>query len=174
MSNVLIGIIGVILFIGLALAGALILGDDFRAANNESRAAAMVASNQQVSQAVAMHNIKKGTQHSSSEALTDLAPRFLKSVPINPMDSSATHAIRARDESGNQTGATSVIVMTMAVNTRNTDVCMAVARETGFIAQTVTAMPRSATIPAAQAGCFRPSATIGGLSTSHLVVFQRV
>ena len=42
MSNVLIGIIGVILLIGLVLAGALFLGARFQAAADNSRASASV------------------------------------------------------------------------------------------------------------------------------------
>jgi len=42
MSNVLIGIIGVILFIGLALAGALFLGPRFQESTNNSRGSAVI------------------------------------------------------------------------------------------------------------------------------------
>ncbi len=68
MSNVLIGIIGVILFIGLALAGALILGDDFRAANASSKASAVSANLQQIAQAANMHQLKRGVVIPSSTA----------------------------------------------------------------------------------------------------------
>lgn len=61
MSNVLIGIIGVILFIGLALAGALILGPDFLVASNQTEATRIVQSLKQMSDAASMRNLKTGT-----------------------------------------------------------------------------------------------------------------
>ena len=89
MSNVLIGIIGVILFIGLALAGALILGDDFQSATNESRAAAITQTLQQVSSAASMYKLKTGGQlYEADNAL--LVPRFLKAYPVNPMIGATT------------------------------------------------------------------------------------
>ncbi|MAM84637.1 MAG: hypothetical protein CL472_08225 [Acidobacteria bacterium] len=84
MSNVLIGIIGVILFIGLALAGALILGEDFMTASASSEASAQLSTGRQIMNAIAMHDLKTGTplgyRRSDGERtnLSDLKPRFLK------------------------------------------------------------------------------------------------
>lgn len=84
MSNVLIGIIGVILFIGLALAGALILGDDFSSANNQSKAARVVQTLQQVASAANMYKLKTGRPlYEEDNAL--LVPRFLKAYPDSPI-----------------------------------------------------------------------------------------
>jgi hypothetical protein len=60
MSNVLIGIIGVILFIGLALAGALFLGPRFQESRNTSIASAQVAAMKQLSDAVNMYVVQEG------------------------------------------------------------------------------------------------------------------
>lgn len=57
MSNVLIGIIGVILFIGLALAGALFLGPRFQDSTNNSKAAAVVQTMTQLANASNMYRI---------------------------------------------------------------------------------------------------------------------
>jgi hypothetical protein len=84
MSNVLIGIIGVILFIGLALAGALILGDDFKTATNSSRAAALMAQMKQAADAAVMYKLKTGRAYLPSQDTRMLMTRFLKSEPINP------------------------------------------------------------------------------------------
>lgn len=84
MSNVLIGIIGVILFIGLALAGALILGDDFRTASSSSQAAAVVAQLQQTQSAVEMWRLKTGRRVVMTQDTSFLQPRFLKSAALNP------------------------------------------------------------------------------------------
>jgi len=60
MSNVLIGIIGVILFIGLALAGALFLGPRFQESKTNSIASAQVSSMKQLSDAVNMYVVQEG------------------------------------------------------------------------------------------------------------------
>jgi len=86
-SNVLIGIIGVILFIGLALAGALILGDDFKSSSRDAKATALIAQMQQVSQAVEMYRLKTGTDFPSyAQINTDarMVPRFLKTPYVEP------------------------------------------------------------------------------------------
>ena len=93
MSNVLIGIIGVILFIGLALAGALILGDDFRSSRSSTIAAKVVSDMQQIVAAVNMRNLKTGQTMSAVDYETNVAsmvPRFLKVEPKVPL-SGATY-----------------------------------------------------------------------------------
>ncbi len=88
MSNVLIGIIGVMLFIGLALAGALILGDDFRTSSSTALAASVVGQMQQVSSAVGMYQLKTGSPILAVNYPTNIAtlvPRFLKIVPKGPV-----------------------------------------------------------------------------------------
>ena len=87
MSNVLIGIIGVILFIGLALAGALILGDDFRSASNDTKAATVQTQLKQVADAATMARLKTGrpVMAGQVDAASPLIPRFLKSPPMNPV-----------------------------------------------------------------------------------------
>lgn len=87
MSNVLIGIIGVILFIGLALAGALILGDDFLTASRSSKISATTAQLKQVVDAVNLYNLKTGSrlmpdQYNANEGAI-LRPRFLSTRPKN-------------------------------------------------------------------------------------------
>ncbi len=61
MSNVLIGIIGVILFIGLALAGALFLGPRFQEATTNSKAAASVQIMKQIADAANLYTVQEGT-----------------------------------------------------------------------------------------------------------------
>jgi hypothetical protein len=99
MSNVLIGIIGVILFIGLALAGALILGDDFKTANAGSKAAAITSTLQQVSQAANMYQLKRGVVIPSSTAnnVTTLLfnAKSLKTAATNPYNGLEIFAVDA-------------------------------------------------------------------------------
>ena len=88
MSNVLIGIIGVILFIGLALAGALILGDDFKNASSSTGAAAISSDLQQIAAAANMYQLKTGSPLLAANYRTNiqtLVPRFLKTNKRNPI-----------------------------------------------------------------------------------------
>ena len=88
MSNVIIGIIGVILFIGLAIAGTTILGRDFMTAGSSSVAAVVSSHLQQIAQAAQAQKARRGTIIASSTAdypgaLVSLGA--LKAVPVNPL-----------------------------------------------------------------------------------------
>lgn len=87
MSNVLIGIIGVILFIGLALAGALFLGPRFQQATTNSKAAKVVSDMQQVSAAINMARVQEGASMQATNYATNvstLVPTYLKAEPTVP------------------------------------------------------------------------------------------
>jgi hypothetical protein len=87
LSNVLIGIIGVILFIGLALAGALILGDDFKAASRDSKVTNLIAKMQQMANGLDMYNIKTGRQFPAMVSIygdTTIVPRYIKEPYSEP------------------------------------------------------------------------------------------
>jgi len=84
MSNVLIGIIGVILFIGLALAGALFLGDQFKKATARTNASIIIGQISQMTQALEMYRLKTGIAKPTCQTVEFLVPRFLKSVPVSP------------------------------------------------------------------------------------------
>jgi type II secretory pathway pseudopilin PulG len=96
MSNVLIGIIGVILFIGLALAGALFLGPRFQESRNSSIAAAQVQAMQQIVNAIDMYRVQdQGTVPDNveiggtgSKQLVDGG--YMKSVPKDASGRNAT------------------------------------------------------------------------------------
>ena len=85
MTNVLIGIIGVLLFIALALAGAMFLGPRFKEAQRNSRAMSLT---QMASQIVVAMEIKRnddGTPMPARQSMMVLAQKsYLKSLPINP------------------------------------------------------------------------------------------
>ena len=86
MSNVLIGIIGVILFIGLALAGALFLGDQFAQSKNKSEAARLIAEGSQISHAFELYGLQEGAypDAATSDGKIDqlVSTGYLKSVPV--------------------------------------------------------------------------------------------
>lgn len=82
MSNVLIGIIGVILFIGLALAGALFLGPRFQEATVNSKASAQMAGLKQIADAVNMYRVQEGKddlpQNSGTVQTALVSAKYLK------------------------------------------------------------------------------------------------
>lgn len=140
MSNVLIGIIGVILFIGLALAGALLLGDDFKSANNDTKAASLVQGLVQTASAVSMSNIKTGAPRTPEtlSASTTLIPRFLKAAPVNPVTDTVNMILV--DSAGASTGTNPAVgAVTLLGTTTNSEakaVCESIQRQSGQIAAT--------------------------------------
>lgn len=94
MSNVLIGVIAVVLFIGLAIAGALFLGSRFTGSRTEAEAARYLSEGSQIYKAYEMYGIQMGVypdgdpaKYSSVDAtqrklqqLKDMG--FLKSIPV--------------------------------------------------------------------------------------------
>ena len=90
MSNVLIGIIGVILFIGLALAGALFLGPRFQESTNVSKAAAVVQALKQTADASAMYGVQEGKDLLASQSGSNMAllvsSGYLRSPIVNPVN----------------------------------------------------------------------------------------
>jgi type II secretory pathway pseudopilin PulG len=123
MSNVLIGIIGVILFIGLALAGALFLGPRFQESTNNARASASVQAVSQVASAANMFEVQEGR---TAQVISDATPdnddlverNYLKSVPQNPTGGDAPVLVPGS-------------LVTMELGNNSDKVCAAIAAQTG-------------------------------------------
>lgn len=91
MSNVLIGIIGVILFIGLALAGALFLGPRFQEATTNSTASAQVQAIRQIAEATNMYRVQEGSDTADIDLL--VSKGYLKARPSDPTGVGANYII---------------------------------------------------------------------------------
>jgi len=167
MSNVLIGIIGVILFIGLAVAGALYLGDRFTSAGNESRAAATISQIAQISNAIQMYEMKTGQTFTAGTSLGTLMPRFLRSLPSNPTTGPVPETYTAQVVSSG--GRTSLVLMELG--TRAEAVCQAISRQSGLAA--IPVANDVASVPGGNAGCFRTSAVIGNARSSVYYAYNR-
>jgi hypothetical protein len=140
MSNVLIGIIGVILFIGLALAGALFLGPRFQESTNNSRASAAVQAVSQVANAANMYRVQEGKTDyilKASPATTDtndlVVAQYLKSIPGNPTGG----AIPSLATAG---------YVTMTLSTNDAAVCAAINKQSGVTTNIIA--------PAGTQGCY--------------------
>ena len=83
MSNVLIGIIGVILFIGLALAGALFLGPRFQESRTNSDASATIQRVSQLAHATSLYELEQGRRFMPSQGMPwqELTPGYIKELP---------------------------------------------------------------------------------------------
>ena len=155
MSNVLIGIIGVILFIGLALAGALFLGPRFQESTNNSKASAAVQAVSQVASAANMYNVQEGKTTTSIADLT--GGNYLKSVPGNPMSGTGAGApIIESLTYGTAPDTVTATYVTMDLGAGAEAVCTAIARQSG---QALVGTGTSATAPVAvdgrPSGCFK-------------------
>jgi hypothetical protein len=96
MSNVLIGVIGVIIFIGLALAGALFLGPRFSNSRTQADVARYMSEGSQISKAYDLHRVNEGSYPTGIKAdgtvydedetkakLIEMKERgYLKALPI--------------------------------------------------------------------------------------------
>ncbi len=132
MSNVLIGIIGVILFIGLALAGALFLGPRFQSASNDSKAAAMVQQLQQASDAAAMYTLNTGSPLPGGPlADSPLIGEYLKHDLQNPLENGGpAYLYNAAGEIG---GESRFVGMVLKNGRNSQEICEAVQRASGQI-----------------------------------------
>ena len=173
MSNVLIGIIGVILFIGLALAGALFLGPRFQEATQDSKAATFVQQATQVAHARALYRLQEGTDPTDF-AETGVMPGYLKAKPVNPINPENNY--NAIDVDGNWagpsgTGKPGYLVIAgisgdPAVAAR---ICAAISKQTGSDVdgpQEITSLTQITRSVA----CIKPTATIGVVAPNLYVV----
>ena len=104
MGNVIVGIMAVILFIGLAAAGAVYLGGGITGARASTNAARIIAGLQQVAGATRMYAQKSKGAHLPNDPTavpTLLAGGFLRSTPTNPI-SGAENSAYVTDSSGQQ------------------------------------------------------------------------
>lgn len=169
MSNVLIGIIGVILFIGLAIAGALFLGPRFQESSYNAEAARVINSVRQVSSAAAMYQTDMSGPIPIGTDLSALTSKgYLRTVPGNPYDTSWT--VEALDNGFARDGGANVFAWSIG---NRSGVCEAIQRQTaqtqaGF-AFDDTVHPLSDMLKAG--GCFKVAQSIGGAPANSYVAF---
>jgi hypothetical protein len=170
-SNVLIGIIGVILFIGLALAGALILGDDFKSSQADSVAARYGTALSQMEAATAMMKLKTGRSPVVGDFEAELIPRFIKLRPV--LGDGVFAGWRAGDNSGTPVPPTFTAVVAPPTSV-NVAACLSYAQQVGQISATSSTVPTGATAPAITTGCFQMTQPWGVDSTGTVFFFKRL
>lgn len=127
MSNVLIGIIGVILFIGLALAGALFLGPRFQQATNVSKSAAVVSGIDQVAKAAKMRKVSTGSTGIAGSPSYLVSESYLKSLPSLP----GVSRVIMIDRNGSTTGSAAFVVAEMGTSEGARGICDSIERNSG-------------------------------------------
>lgn len=176
MSNVLIGIIGVILFIGLALAGALFLGPRFQESTNNSKASAVVQAVSQVSAAVNMRDASTGTRMNPSgppgDVGTLVSEGYLKTVPANAARSGTAPVLMMAAGSGQDIAPASHVVMGLGSNEA---ICRAIARQTSTPQPDAETFVAAASMPGTS-GCIRASNSNGamGFVQGEFVAYSRI
>ncbi len=162
MSNVLIGIIGVILFIGLALAGALFLGPRFQESTNNSKAAAIVQHMQQLTSAMNMYHVNEGRPIVSSEyndgTSTLVSGGYVKTTLRNPLNNMRYVAV---DDAGyGYATPARYVYADIGSDATAVAVCKAIERQAGATdseASTKTSVGWSYAVQNRRAGCLRMS-----------------
>jgi len=174
MSNVLIGIIGVILFIGLALAGALFLGPRFQEATANSKAAATVQAISQVARAIELYEVQEGRQYPSGSTSPLVAAGYMKSNIVNPMNSEWLVDTRGLDGASG-TGSAGVAAVGAFQTGNNVKVCAAIARQSGQTLKADGSPPDGgANLPSQPQGCFVNAGGWAGLETGMLIAYHKV
>lgn len=182
LSNLLIGIIGVALFIGIAMGAAIFMGPKFDDAQTNAQASDVVQAVAAVAGAVSSYRLATGygvgPALSSPQALVDGG--YLRSVPLNSALPGRPPQIvdaAGSDASGGGSPATfspRYVVMSLG---GAQDLCTIVERKVGGIAgdASVSAQARPmSNAPNRQAGCFRTSSASGGIAAGDYVVYSRI
>lgn len=156
MSNVIIGIVGVILFIGLAIAGASFLGPRFVESTAKSKASAVMQANATIAGAVQVRDRELQVSTPSDAVLEDiLHPNYIGEMPRNPAGGAAPILV---DASGAQSGPASFVIMEVA-GTNADEICNAISRQGGGPA----VAPRLTSADIGRpVGCFRITNDVSG------------
>ncbi len=188
MSNVLIGIIGVILFIGLALAGALFLGPRFQESTNNAKAAAVAQSVSQIAHAANLYAANEGSSYISSTSENSgvdglIAGKYIKSRPTNPVVSrmGVQYGGIVLSGSGVFAGRGEYAVMPLSDGEPGEDsdavrVCRAIAQQNGQAVPADGSAPKAATPQdvGRNVGCMRATALWGVIAADRIIAFARI
>jgi hypothetical protein len=108
MSNVIIGIIGVILFVGLALAGATYFGPRVTQSTSQAQAGRVMSELVEISNAVKVRDQERQMATSAGFDVDFLAPDYVSDAPSNPTDGPDPFLL---DSNGDATGVAAIAAM---------------------------------------------------------------
>lgn len=148
MSNVLLGIVGVILFIGLALAGASYFGVLASTSVMEAKAQAPLQALGTVAKAVAVRDRELEAITPSAADASVLVPDYLDELPRNPLNGSSVMLL---SRSGTVTGAAAIVAA--YVSPGDADMCAYMNQVGGSHNASIPNF--SGQFPAHQSGCVK-------------------
>jgi hypothetical protein len=181
-SNLIIGIIGVALFIGLALGAAIFLGPRFDDAQNNAYASDAVLAVGQVAAAVSSYRLASGYVQgpalSSTQTLVDGG--YLRDVPVN--GSYAGHPPQIVDVNGVDVASSGsagtfqprYVLMSLGSNQA---LCTLVEQKLGRLQTGGSVSTDVATLSSVErgnAGCFRTSTGASTIGSGDYVVYSRI
>ena len=165
MSNVLIGIIGVILFIGLALAAATFFGPVVKESISDSKAGGVVRVLNATSNAVVIRNREMETITPGSTDSSILVPEFMEDTPINPVSQTP---IVMLDAAFGTSGAARFVGTRM--NPTDALACeyLNLAGGGARVVETATV------VPTRKMGCLRLGVAVGPFAAGDMVAYNSV
>ena len=166
MANVLIGIVGVILFIGLALAGASFFGPVLNDSVVEARASGLVQSLSTVAKAVSVRNRELETLTPGSSNSNVLVPDYLSDLPTNPINGQPLMLVT---DAGSVTGGMARIVASRLTST-DAALCGYVNGQGGG----GTTVPVVSTMPIQSIGCARAGSTLGTFAAGDYFAYMTI
>lgn len=174
MSQMLIGILALVLVIGLALAGASYFGDDVLASRAKSRAAAVVSATSQVANAVSVRYAEMGgtVPVTADISATLVTPGYLQGIPIDPIGSG--NSPRLMTASGSATsGMAEIAVLDLGADAE--PVCVQIGVQAGQLVRGATSPVVATSFPVRESGCFKAGAGAGGdLTVGNFYAFTRI
>lgn len=185
MSSVLIGIIGIALFMGIAIGSAVFLGPRFEDAQSQSLGSTSVQAVSSVAAAVSSYRMATGYGYGpgleNAQKLVDGG--FLRSVPSNPVlpgrdpQIIGSNGLDYASTPAAQQGTWSPKFVYMSVGTDN-GVCGQVLRMLGYMGSgdtlATTTYDPSAGGDQRPAGCFRTNTASSQIASGDYVVYARV
>jgi hypothetical protein len=182
-TNVLVGIIGVILFIGLAIAGAMFLGPRFQQAKENSKAMSLTQMASQIVIAMQIRRNEEGSPMPARMSMTVLAQHdYLKSVPTNPFLGEGGWPFRAlySHDLHSPYYYADVVFLSMGHTDDARSVCLSINRQTSG-GDTIPALPQSSgsdigPVLTKPGGCFRmhDEGVEGEAAAGDYVVYSRI
>lgn len=153
MSNIIIGFIAIALFIGLSIAGAVIVSDEFRSSRATAAAAGISSQLQQTVAGINMHRLKTGRAIGSDfgRGMAELSPRFLKAPPSNPYGGD-TYLFDAHGEQGDSSPAT-MVAMDLGSTPSASAACRQLEEQAGAADPDAALLPAAGWAPSNRLGC---------------------
>jgi hypothetical protein len=167
LANVLIGIVGVILFIGLALAGASFFGPVLSDAVVESRASGVVQSLSTVAKAVSVRNRELETLTSASATSSVLVPEYLEDLPTNPVNGGPIILVSS---DGRTSGTGMARLVLTRLSSLEVPMCTYINRQGGGSDALVVV----SAMPAQSIGCVRMGAAVGDFASGDMFAYMTI